>query len=338
MPTETPAPVPQAQKKLLRIDAHVHMVGDSSLHEGCRLQLNTAARRMSARFMLKFCGLSPQLLQGGLGSAYLQYLLWLAQGSSMDKLLVLAHDYPRREDGSIIESLWNFHVSNDAIVDICQKHPQLLPACSIHPARPDALDELQRMHALGVRVLKLLPNCLNIDYRRPAYRPFYAKMAQLGMALISHSGGEHTVPESDHALADPRLLQPLLEEGVTVIAAHAGGRSALFDSDWTKPLLQMLEQYPRLYLDNSALVSINRAHTLRHLLAPGVHERVIHGSDFPVPVWPLGPRLCGLVTHADYRRLRAIKNPLERDWQTKLAAGFSEQTATRLSSLLDFGA
>jgi len=333
--SNTPTTTEQAQ--LPRIDAHVHMVGDASLHPGCRLQLNTVARRISAAFMLKFCGLEAKLLHGGLGAAYLQYLLELQQGCSMDKLVVLAHDYPRRDDGSIIENLWNFHVSNDAIVDICRKHPQLLPACSIHPARPDALDELQRMHALGVRVLKLLPNCLNIDYRRTAYRPFYRRMAELGMVLISHTGGEHTVPESDHMLADPMLLLPLLEQGVTVIAAHAAGRSALFDRDWSKQLLQLLEAHPTLYVDNSALVSLNRAHTLRHLLEPQVQARVIHGSDYPVPVWPLGPRLCGLINHSQYLRLRKIQNPLERDWQCKLAMGFGEESATRMAALLGLG-
>ena len=73
------------------------------------------------------------------------------------------------------------------------------------------------------------------------------------------------------------MLHLPLELGVQVIAAHGAGRSALFDKDYTSDLLKMLNKYPNLFIDNSALASINRWPTIKHLLSPSVQKRVVHG-------------------------------------------------------------
>ena len=41
--------------------------------------------------------------------------------------------------------------------------------------------------------MKCLPNCQNIDCADARYRPFWEKMAVLGLPLLAHTGGEHTV-------------------------------------------------------------------------------------------------------------------------------------------------
>lgn len=316
------------------VDGHVHLVGDESLGHGCRIQLRTAFQRLGARIMLRGIGLSPDLIRtGGLGKAYVERLLETVRSSSIDRALLLAHDYPRKANGEVIDSIWNFYVSNDAVLDLARKHGEFFAAASIHPARPDALDELERVHAAGARVMKLLPNCLNIDYSLPQYRRFFRRMGELGVVLLSHSGGEHTVPETCHAFADPRLLVHPLEQGVTVIAAHAGGKSALVDPDWSRETLSLLREWPDFYVDNSALVSLNRWPTLGKLREEGIIQRVIHGSDYPVPVFPVGARLAGLIDTATWLRLRAIANPLERDWQTKLACGFPADCGSRLAKV-----
>jgi hypothetical protein len=72
--------------------------------------------------------------------------------------------------------------------------------------------------------------------------------------------------------------------------------------------------------------------------SPMLHERIsvriLHGSDFPVPV--LGHRLWlqGWIDRATLRRCQKISNPLERDWQFKRALGFSDDIATRPAGLL----
>src|SRR5437762_1303913 len=81
--------------------------------------------------------------------------------------------------------------------------------------------------------------------------------------LLAHSGGEHTIPVVNAKLADPRRLRFPLECGVTVIAAHCGTSSGAFDHDYFADWAGMLREFPNLYGDNSALVSLNRCAHLR---------------------------------------------------------------------------
>jgi predicted TIM-barrel fold metal-dependent hydrolase len=220
------------------------------------------------------------------------------------------------------------------VLDLAKRIPEFLPGVSIHPARPDALAELERCLEGGAVLMKCLPNCQNIDFSDKRFRPFWERMAEAGLPLLAHTGGEHTVPVINAALADPRLLRFPLEFGVTVIAAHCATSSGLFDRDHFDAWTEMLRAFPNLYGDISALVSLNRCGHLRDCLRAEIAPRILHGSDFPVPV--LGHRmwLQGWIDRASFRRCQSIENPLERDWQFKLALGFGEEIATRVSGLL----
>ena len=179
----------------------------------------------------------------------------------------------------------------------------------------------------------LLPNCLNVDCSAPRHRKFWQRMADGGMALLAHTGGEFTLPQINKSLSDPKRLRLPLECGATVIAAHGAGRSGLWDPDWTEHMATLMKEFPKLLTDNSALCSPNRWRTLKHLLRDELHERVVHGSDFPVPVGGIGPWLGGHLSRKDWRTHGGVKNPLERDRLFKLALGFSPETLTRLDAV-----
>ena len=108
-------------------------------------------------------------------------------------------------------------------------------------------------------------------------------MAEARLPLLAHTGGEHTVPVINAALADPKLLRTPLECGVTVIAAHCGTSSGAFDRDYFDAWVAMLREFPNLYGDISAMVSLNRCGHLRDCLRAEIEPRILHGSDFPVP-------------------------------------------------------
>ncbi len=152
--------------------------------------------------------------------------------------------------------------------------------------------------------------------------------------LLAHTGGEHTVPIVNARLADPKLLRLPLECGVTVIAAHCATKSGPLDPDYFDDWVAMLAEFPNLYGDISAMVSLNRCAHLRDCLRPEIAPRILHGSDFPVPV--LGHRLWlqGWIEWAAFRAAQKIANPLERDWRFKQALGFPEEARTRVASLL----
>jgi hypothetical protein len=44
--------------------------------------------------------------------------------------------------------------------------------------------------------------------------------------------------------------------------------------------------------------------------------------------------LQGWLDRATFRRCQSVRNPLERDWQFKLALGFSNDIATRATGML----
>jgi uncharacterized protein len=316
-----------------RIDMHVHMVGNGVAGSGGWLRL-TGWHKWLAGFMLRQLGIPASALEGDLESIYAGILSKLVRDSSMDAVVLLAHERVHDPDGTPREDLGSMFVPNDVVLELAKTFPEFLPGVSIHPARRDALDELERCLAGGAVLMKCLPNCQNIVPSDRRYRPFWERMAAAGLPLLAHTGGEHTVPVVNAALADPKLLRLPLECGVTVIAAHCATRSGAFDRDYFDDWVEMLREFPNLYGDISAMVSLNRCGHLRDCLRADIAPRVLHGSDFPVPV--LGHRmwLQGWLDRAAFRRCQTITNSLERDWAFKLALGFTEEIATRPAKLL----
>ena len=309
------------------------MVGNGGGGSGGWLRLN-GWHRWLAGFMLRQLGVPASALEGDLESIYSGHLVELVRSSSMDAIVLLAHERVHDPDGNARDDLGSMFVPNDVVLGLAQKFPEFLAGVSIHPARPDAIDELERCLATGAVLMKCLPNCQNIDPSDRRYRAFWERMAAAGLPLLAHTGGEHTVPIVNPALADPKLLRFPLECGVTVIAAHCGTSSGIFDHDYFDDWVAMLREFPNLYGDISALVSLNRCGHLRDCLREQIAPRILHGSDFPVPI--LGHRmwLQGWMDRATFRRCQQIRNSLERDWQFKRALGFPEETATRAAAIL----
>ena len=318
-----------------RIDCHVHLVGDGSSGSDCFIQLDTLVRRIQARVMLLEAGVAPRELGRGLDVAYAATIKNLISESSNDAAVLLAQDLPHDDSGVPLPGKAGFYVSNDYLFNVIAESPDLfIPAVSIHPGRPDAMEELEKCIELGARVLKLLPNCLNVDCSAEKYRPFWERLAEVGIILLAHTGGEHTVPVLRAEFADPRNLTLPLECGVTVIAAHCAGRSGLSDPDYTDDLITMFGEYPRLFGDNSAFCSLNRARTAKRILRANVMDRIIHGSDFPVPILGVGPFGSGLISRGEYVACRKNRNPFQRDYLLKKAMGFDDATFTRMDEIL----
>ena len=65
-----------------------------------------------------------------------------------------------------------------------------------------------------------------------------------------------------------------------------------------------------------------------------VAERLVHGSDYPVPVFGHWAWMQGFIDWAAFRKWEAEPNPLERDYQLKRAMGFPPETFNRIEQLL----
>jgi len=317
-----------------KIDGHVHLIGDGSDGSGCWLGLSNPLRISFACLLAKSAGLPLSVLKSGMDSAYLEQALKWIEDSSLDAVVLLAMDYPHDSEGLPMRNKASFYVPNPIVLSLGRKHEEFIPACSIHPARKDAIEELEKCIAEGAKVMKLLPNCHNVDCSDRSYRDFWEKVSRAGLVFLAHTGGEFSVPVVNAGYADPRVLRLPLECGVKTIAAHGAGRSGILDPDYTSDLFSMFEQYPNLFTDNSALCSPNRWRTAKALLSSRFPDRVIHGSDYPVPVGGVGPLMGGLITSGQWRQSRALSNPLERDCFLKRAMGFPDSSFTKLEQLL----
>ncbi len=334
-PADSPAGINTAPLPARRIDMHVHMVSNGGSGNGGWLRLGSAWHRWLASFMLKQLGVPASALEGDLDAAYSELLLRHVRGAeSLDAVVLLAHEQVYDDDGTLRRDLGTMHVPNDVVLGLAKQHAEFLPGVSIHPARADAIEELERCAAQGAVLMKCLPNCQNIDTANPRFRPFWERMAELRLPLLAHTGGEHTVQIVKPEYADPKRLRLPLECGVTVIAAHCATQSGALDHDYFHDWTMLLREFPNLFGDISALVSLYRCGHLRDCLRPEIAPRILHGSDFPVPV--LGHRLWlqRWIDTPTFRRCQQIGNPLERDWQFKHALGFGPEVLARAAGLL----
>ena len=208
-----------ANRREQPVDMHVHVVGSGSSGSGCWLRVKGWHRPLAA-YMCKHIGLPLRALSGDFDRLYANRLRELAQSSSLGGVVILAHDNVYDEQGRIMEGRGSFYVPNEYVLKLAQGTPKFLPAVSIHPGRPDALEELQKCLAGGAVMMKCLPNCHNIDCNDRRYQKFWEAMASAKLPLLAHTGGEHTVPIIRKEFSDPRVLTLPLECGVTVIAAH----------------------------------------------------------------------------------------------------------------------
>lgn len=319
-----------------RIDTHVHLIGDGSSGSKCWIQLRTWYHRLMGKALIHGCGLPQSSLNHNLDSLYVEQLANHVRSSrSLDAVVLLAQDLPHHDDGSPLPNKGAFFVPNDYLFEVCKQFPDLfIPAASIHPGRPDAIPALESAIAHGCKVIKLLPNCLNVDYSRSQFFPFWRLMAQHHMILLSHTGGEYSLPNINLSFADPKRLKPLLDLGLTVIAAHSAGRSGLWDPDYTDDLISMFDHWPHLYGDNSALSTPIRARTIKKLLDSPARDRIIHGSDYPISIGGFGPWRCGHITYSQWQSAKNEPNPLERDCFIKRACGFDDSHLLRMHGLL----
>lgn len=320
----------------MRLDCHLHVVGNGTGGTGCWYRPR-GVTRFGAPFMVRNVGLRRADLKGDLDGLYARQLLRFVRESSLDAAVILAQDEPHQENGQPIEGVGSFYVPNDFVLGLARRHPEFLPAVSIHPARRDALEELERCLEGGAVMLKCLPNCQNIDWNNPRYTRFLERMAESGLILLAHTGSERTLPVLDAKLASPRVLTRALEIGVTCIAAHSGTGTAVVDPCYFEEFVAMTRKFPRLYGDNSAFACCNlrgKPAVIRRMVSSELEGRILHGSDVPVPVSAFTLWLGGTVSWRQWRASAAVANPLERDVQIKRAMGFSESTFTRLAGLL----
>jgi predicted TIM-barrel fold metal-dependent hydrolase len=293
------------------IDAHVHVAGTETAVTG-----NYMAPRLRQspwmRLYRRRLGLAKADSAGAsLDRPYLTRMLGWMTASQVDAFVLLALDGVYGHDGGLDLARTGVMVANDYVADLADRHKRILFGASVHPYRPDALDEVRRCHAVGACLVKWIPSAQHIEPDHPACLPFYRLLADLKLPLLTHMGPEHTLPGLPAAVNDPDRLRPALDQGVTVIGGHCGARLYLHERDRFPDWAALTRQYPNLYGDTAAFCVPTRAGTLRRLLDdPALLARLIYGSDFPAIPFPLS--LIGLSGWRGFRATNALANPFDK--------------------------
>jgi len=222
----------------------------------------------------------------------------IRQTDGHGKHRLLAFDKNYKRDGTPNLAKTEFYVPNDYVFKLAEEHPDCFePVISVNPYRPDALNELESGARRGARMVKWLPNAMGIDPGDELCDPFYRKMKELGLILLSHGGEEKAVEaKEDQKLGNPLLLRRGLEHGVKVIIAHCAGlgdnedledsqRKRVANFDLFLRLMEEKRYEGLLFADISAMTQYNRAgRPLTTIIQrEDLHDRLVNGSDYPLP-------------------------------------------------------
>ena len=282
------------------IDYHVHILGLGTDCSDCFVHpSNYDALSPSQRFKFKIYSSASGIRNSAQADReYVDRLVNQVRAVGRPvRLAIFAFDKHYDQDGKEILDKTEFYVPNSYVYELSLRYPDIfVPVISIHPYRSDAIAELERWAAKGVRLVKWLPNAMGIDPSHPLTHQFYGKMAEHGMILISHAGEEQAVKAQEfQALGNPLLLRTPLNHGVRVIAAHCASLGTCKDlDDPGKRDISCFDLFIRmmddtkyeglLYGDISAMLQFNRMPEplLKLLNRQDLHDRLLHGTDYPL--------------------------------------------------------
>jgi uncharacterized protein len=306
------------------LDMHCHVAGIGAGDSGCFV---SESMRASYKFgiYLKCFGISqPELEQEGDGLIVRRISEQVALSRHVGRAIVLAMDGVVDDAGELDRGRTEFYVPNEFVAQQSFRHTNLWFGASVNPYRHDALKRLEWAHAHGAKLVKWLPSIMHIDPADERLIPFYRKLVELRLPLLTHAGKERSFTQARDEFSDPERLHLPLRLGVTVIVAHIASTGEHAGERDTDRLARLLTQYPNLWSDVSSLTQINKLGYLGEALRrPEFRGRLLYGTDFPlinsvlVSPWyfPLNLRL------RQMGRISRIANPWDRDVALKQALG-----------------
>jgi len=267
------------------IDCHVHLAALPEGGNGCYISPKMLKSPLF-RFLLWKHGL-PQDNPAEANRKYVTDLLAELRASKhVRQAVLLGMDGVYDRQGRLTKDETHFLIGNDYVLEAARAHPgDFLPGVSINPQRRDAVDEVHRCAERGAVLVKVLPNAQQFNPADTQYRAFYRALAERRLPFLSHVGYEFSLIGKDQSVGNPDRLKLALEEGVTVIAAHACSYGLMVYERFLPVLLDFSKRYPNFYADISALTLPNRLRMLLHLRRhPEIHDRLLFGTDYPLSV------------------------------------------------------
>ena len=197
--------------------------------------------------------------------------------------------------------------TNEALADICAKHPQRFKALASVPLPyvNDAIDEIRRaIKGLGLHGLVLGSNVNGKPLNSPEFMPFYEEVDRMGLAILIHPMipmgievlGEYDLAASAGFLMDTTVAATRMAysgifercQNLRVIIPHLGGTipyiiGRIDNAFRTRPECQLhISQPPSHYLKRLYIDTVNfHLPALRCALDTFGVGRFLLGSDYP---------------------------------------------------------
>jgi len=333
-----PAQPVQALPTTPFLDMHCHSAGLGAGGSGCFVS-DQLRHSFKLRFYLKSFGVTEEeIMKEGDTIVITRLAERLAASQHVNRAVVLALDGVINAQGELDRAQTEIYIPNDYLATEVAKHPNLRWGASVNPYRPDALARLEWARAHGAVLVKWLPAVQHIDPADERLIPFYQKMVELHLPLLTHTGNERSFTQSRDELCDPERLRLPLRQGVTIIAAHAATTGKFANERSLDRLARLMPEFPHLYADISSLTQINKRGYLAEVLRrPEFQHRLIYGTDYPliainqlVSPWYFLPQLSFRQSYAFAR----IKNPWDRDVALKQALGVPTEIWTKADTIL----
>jgi len=325
--------------KLVDYHTHILAVGTSANDAFINAKMRSGFNLERLKFQI-YSSASGIKNSDNADQEYVTRLIRLARGNNRHgKYRILAFDKHYNADGTVDLRKTNMYIPNRYAVELAQRYSDIfLPVISVHPYRTDAIQELDKWGKAGVKYVKWLPNAMGMDPANPVIEPFYRKMKEYNMILLSHAGEEQAVEaDEDQRLGNPLLLRKPLEYGVRVIISHAASLGECDDLDSRDAkkvncfdLFLRLMDEPKyrglLFGEISAMLQFNRMPIpfTTILKRQDLHPRLVNGSDYPLPainslIWTRSLARNGFITAEERQSLNEIYdyNPLLFDFILK---------------------
>ena len=162
------------------------------------------------------------------------------------------------------------------------RDPDIVAFGSVHPDAPDALEELERIKAAGLKGVKLHPEYQRFYADDEKMKPIYQAISRLGLIALFHAGHDYGFAPPYHCMPQ-HLLGAMKWLDTPVVAAHWGGVGC------GSEVLETLCGRDGLWFDLSFGYSAMPKPIAQQIVEKHSPDRLLFGSDMPWhrPDWEL---------------------------------------------------
>lgn len=151
---------------------------------------------------------------------------------------------------------------------------QVIAFGSVHFQAEDALIELERIHQLGIKGIKLHPDYQGFMIDDEQLFPIYEKCQKLGLIVAFHAGFDSYSPDLIHARPKASLHVIKQFPDLKIVLAHFGGNECWDD----------VEEYligENVYFDTAMCYTFADKKQIERMIKNHDENKILLGSDCP---------------------------------------------------------